>query len=132
MVFVPVTAQVSAEIGMSREGLALLYVEMLQELDRLDDAAAYVATLPRNEVSALSLAELWVALERWDDVVGLTTGVENTDDFTALMLVYRGIAFREQGRPRRMRRRALRPGFGLGLRHSKRPSRNALVSGEDG
>jgi tetratricopeptide (TPR) repeat protein len=115
VVYVPVTAQVSAEIGMSREGLALLYVELLQELDRLEEAAAYVAALPRNEVSALSLAELWVALERWDDVVGLTTGVENTDDFTALMLVYRGIAFRAQGHYD-----AAREAFRAALRSKKR------------
>jgi tetratricopeptide (TPR) repeat protein len=94
---VPVTAQVSAELPMSRAGLALLYVETLQALGRLEDAANYVVGLERNEVSALSLAELWVALERWSDVVDLTTGITNTDDYTALMLVYRGIAFREQG-----------------------------------
>jgi len=94
---VPITEQVSAELPMNRMGLALLYVETLQELGRLEDAANYVAGLERNEVSALSLAELWIALERWDEVVGLTTGVTNADDFTALMLVYRGIAFREQG-----------------------------------
>lgn len=95
--FVPVTEQVGAELPMNRMGLALLYVETLQELGRLEDAADYVAGLERNEVTALSLAELWIALERWPEVIDLTTGVTNADDFTALMLVYRGIAFREQG-----------------------------------
>lgn len=95
--FVPVTEQVGADLPMNRMGLALLYVETLQELGRLEDAANYVVGLERNEVTALSLAELWIALERWSDVVELTTGITNADDFTALMLVYRGIAFREQG-----------------------------------
>lgn len=95
--FVPITEQVGAELPMSRDGLALLYVETLQALGRIEEAADYVARLERDEVSALSLAELWIALERWTDVVDLTTGVTNADDLTALLLVYRGIAFREQG-----------------------------------
>lgn len=94
---VPITEQVGAELPMSRVGLALLHVETLQALGRVEEAADYVASIERDEVSALSLAELWIALERWSDVIDLTTGIENADDLSALMLVYRGIAFREQG-----------------------------------
>lgn len=95
--FVPITEQVGAELPLSRDCLALLYVETLQALGRLEEAADYVMHLERDEVSALSLAELWIALERWAEVVDLTTGITNADDLTALLLVYRGIAFREQG-----------------------------------
>lgn len=94
---VPVTEQVTAELPISHLALALLYVETLQALDRVPEAADYVATLPRDPTTTLSLVELWLHLERWSDIVEATTGVENTDDTSALLLVYRGIAFREQG-----------------------------------
>lgn len=97
VIFVPVTEQVNAELPVSHTALALLYVETLQALGRVQEAADYVARLPRDPVTSLSLAELRLHLERWDDIIDLTTGVENTDDTTALLLVYRGIAFREQG-----------------------------------
>jgi tetratricopeptide (TPR) repeat protein len=45
----------------------------------------------------VSLAELYVAAKRYPDVIELTDGVENTDDATALLCAFRGVAFREQG-----------------------------------
>ena len=97
IIAVPVTEQVTAELPVSHLALALLYVETLQALGRVQEAADYVAALPRDPTTTLSLAELWLNLERWSDIVDLTTGIENTDDTSALLLVYRGIAFREQG-----------------------------------
>ena len=47
--------------------------------------------------AAVSLAELYVAAKRYPDVIELTDGIENTDDATALLCVFRGVAFREQG-----------------------------------
>jgi uncharacterized protein HemY len=45
----------------------------------------------------VSLAELYVAAKRFADVVELTDGVENNDEATALLCVFRGVALREQG-----------------------------------
>ena len=97
IIAVPVTEQVTAELPVSHLALALLYVETMQALGKVQEAADYVAALPRDPTTTLSLAELWLHLERWSDIVDLTTGIENTDDTSALLLVYRGIAFREQG-----------------------------------
>ena len=35
--------------------------------------------------------------KRWDEVVELTEGIQNEDDASAVLLCYRGMAFREQG-----------------------------------
>ena len=92
-----VTPQLSVSLPLSRMLLVLLYIENLQEQERFDDAAKYLESEPVNSFVTLSKAELFVSMERWDDIITLTTGLENTDDFSALMLTYRGIAFREQG-----------------------------------
>ena len=92
-----VTPQLSVSLPLSRVLLVLLYIENLQEQKRFDDAAKYLESEPVNPYVTLSKAELFVSMERWDDIITLTTGIENTDDFSALMLAYRGIAFREQG-----------------------------------
>ena len=92
-----VTPQLSVSLPLSRVLLVLLYIENLQEQKRFDDAAKYLESEPVNSFITLSKAELFVSMERWDDIIALTTGIENTDDFSALMLTYRGIAFREQG-----------------------------------
>ncbi|MEI8336108.1 MAG: DUF4236 domain-containing protein [Actinomycetes bacterium] len=92
-----VTPQLSVSLPLSRVLLVLLYIENLQEQKRFDDAAKYLESEPVNSFVTLSKAELFVSMERWDDIITLTTGIENTDDFSALMLTYRGIAFREQG-----------------------------------
>jgi hypothetical protein len=47
----------------------------------------------------VSLAELYARVGRYDDVVDLSNGVSNEDDAGARLLVYRGIALREQGYP---------------------------------
>ena len=47
--------------------------------------------------AAVSLAELYAQTGRWDDVIRLTEGVKNEDDAAALLCVFRGQAFREQG-----------------------------------
>jgi Tfp pilus assembly protein PilF len=41
--------------------------------------------------------ELYAQTKRWDDVIELTKGVTNEGDASALLLVFRGQAFREQG-----------------------------------
>ena len=47
--------------------------------------------------AAVSLAELYTATRRFDEVIELTEGIKNDDDASALLCVYRGVAFRERG-----------------------------------
>jgi tetratricopeptide (TPR) repeat protein len=56
-----------------------------------------VEQLEPTTYSAVSLAELYALTERWDDVIELTEGIKNEDDASALLCVFRGQAFRQQG-----------------------------------
>ena len=60
-------------------------------------AIEIVEQLEPTTYSAVSLAELYTQAARYDEVISLTEGLNNQDDATALLLVFRGVAFREQG-----------------------------------
>jgi tetratricopeptide (TPR) repeat protein len=77
--------------------LGLIYVELLQLEDRYPDALLVAESLPANQATALALAECELQLLRWPDVLETTEDIENIDDATALLLIYRAIALRETG-----------------------------------
>jgi tetratricopeptide (TPR) repeat protein len=88
---------VTADLYPSRDAIGLALGELYQDQGRLRDAIDVVEHLEPTTYSALSLAELYVLDKQFDKVIELTEGIENEDDATALLLVFRGIAFRGQG-----------------------------------
>ncbi len=94
-----IVAGAIADLGLDRDSVGLALAE-LHELDgELDDAINVVEALEPTTYTALSLAELYARAARYDEIVEITSGVENRDDATALLCVFRGIALREQGLP---------------------------------
>ncbi len=87
---------ITASLTLNRDGLGLALAEMYQHHDRLDDAIKTVEQLEPTTYAALSLAELYCEVEEYPEVVQVTEGVTNEDDATAMLCVFRGIAFREQ------------------------------------
>jgi tetratricopeptide (TPR) repeat protein len=88
---------VVAEIPLNRDALGLLLAELRQDGGDVEGAIDVVEQLEPTSYSAVSLAELYGALDRWDDVIELTEGLANEDDLTELLCVYRGVAMRERG-----------------------------------
>lgn len=88
---------VTAELPISRDAVGLALAELKQADDDLDGAIDVVEQLEPTTYSAVSLAELYALAGRYDDAIELTEGVTNEDDASALLLVVRGAAFREQG-----------------------------------
>jgi tetratricopeptide (TPR) repeat protein len=98
---VAITPVAVVEVPMTTLGVALLLAEVYQRSDRVDDAIELVESLGAlsNDAScALSLADLYSAHRRWDEVVRVTDGfTSNADDITALILVFRVRALSELG-----------------------------------
>lgn len=92
-----VAAGATADLVPDRSGIGLALAELHQEAGDLDAAIRVVEHLEPTTFAALSLAELYSAAGRHEDVVDLTNGMTNDDDTTALLCVFRGVAFREQG-----------------------------------
>ena len=88
---------VTAELQLNRDAVGLALAEIYQEEGDLEKAIDTVEQLEPSTYCAVSLAELYAELKRYDDVIELTEGVLNEDDASALLLVFRGVAFREQG-----------------------------------
>jgi tetratricopeptide (TPR) repeat protein len=88
---------VSATLPIGRDAVGLTLAELRQEQGDLDAAIDVVEQLEPSTYAAVSLADLYAAAGRFDDVIALTDGVQNEDDASALLLAYRGMAFRHQG-----------------------------------
>jgi tetratricopeptide (TPR) repeat protein len=88
---------VTVALGVDRSALGLTLSEAYQDVGDLEAAVDVVEQLEPTTYAAVSLSELYLLLDRNDDVVELTDGVTNTDDATALLCVFRGVALREQG-----------------------------------
>lgn len=93
----PIANGVTAELPINRDAVGLALAELKQEHDDLAGAIDIVEQLEPTTYAAVSLAELYVQTGRWDDVIELTEGIKNEDDAGALLCVFRGQAFREQG-----------------------------------
>jgi tetratricopeptide (TPR) repeat protein len=86
-----------ADLPVSREGVGLALAELRQGRGDIDGALAVVQALPEGEWTRLSLADLYREAGEHDKVMALTEGIENVDDFSALLLTYRGSAMRHLG-----------------------------------
>ncbi len=88
---------VTAELPVNRDAVGLALAELKQDEGDIDGAIDVVEQLEPTTYAAVSLAELYSLTGRWDDVIDLTEGIRNEDDASALLCVFRGRAFREQG-----------------------------------
>lgn len=88
---------VRATMPLSRDLIGLTLAELRQEGGDLTGAVAIVESLDPSLLAAVSLADLYIAQCRWDDVIELTNGLAATDDFSSFLLAQRGVAFREKG-----------------------------------
>lgn len=88
---------VTAELPINRDAVGLALAELRQADGDLDGAIDVVEQLEPTTYAAVSLAELYAQAGRAQDVIELTEGIMNEDDAAALLCVFRGQAFREQG-----------------------------------
>jgi tetratricopeptide (TPR) repeat protein len=87
---------VTAELPINRDAVGLALAELKQKAGDADQAIGVVEQLEPTGYAAVSLAELYSQVGRHADVVEMTDGITNEDDASALLLVYRAVALREQ------------------------------------
>lgn len=87
---------ITVALPCDKDMLGLALAELRQIRGDLAGAIEVVEQLTPSSLMAVSLAELHGAQGRWSDVIGLTDGVTNEDDFSTYLLIQRGVAFREQ------------------------------------
>lgn len=77
--------------------LGYLYSESLQRSGKYLDALAVVQGFEQNIYTRVAIADLQVALGKYDEIIASTEDLINEDDPTALLLTFRGVALREEG-----------------------------------
>ena len=87
---------IAVTLPLTRTSMGLALAEYRQEDGDLVEAAAVVEALEPSALAAVSLAELYGLLERWQEVVNLTDNVTERDDLSIFLLIQRGAALREQ------------------------------------
>lgn len=93
---VQITPGIHANERFNLTALGLIYAEILQVQGRFEEALAVIEELDSDQITAISVADLEISLKRFDDAIATTEDIENIDDATAMLLIMRGIAFREQ------------------------------------
>lgn len=88
---------VSVTLPISRDAVGLALAEVEQALGNPAAAISIVEHLDPSHIAAVSLCELYSEVGRYNEIIDVTNGIANEDDATALLLTFRGEAFREQG-----------------------------------
>lgn len=94
---VMITPGIFANERYNMKALGLIYAEILQVQGNYAKALEVVEAVDSDQMTAISVADLELALLKFDDAIATTEDIENEDDATAMLLVLRGIAFREKG-----------------------------------
>jgi tetratricopeptide (TPR) repeat protein len=94
---VPITRGIFSTGYYDQQALGFILSEALQIQGRFDDAVAVLNEMSPNQVVGISLADIEISAGDFDGAIETTEDIENVDDGTAMMLVLRGIAFREKG-----------------------------------
>jgi tetratricopeptide (TPR) repeat protein len=93
---IPIAPGVVFPSNLSLDAISIIYAEVLQYQNKLSEAKAVLETVTPNQVTAIALAEVETQLGEYEQILELTDNLENEDDATALLLVFRGIALRER------------------------------------
>ena len=101
--FVGIYPSVSITRGIFSSGrydaqtLGHLVTEVLQLEEKYEEAIAVLTDMRPDQLVGISLADIEITAGDFDGAIETTEDIENVDDGTAMMLILRGIAFREKG-----------------------------------
>ena len=100
--FAGITPQVSVSPGISTQEIyniqtfSFIYVELLQHREKFAEALEIIESMDANQYTAISVADIEITMKDFDSAIETTEDIENEDDATAMLLILRGIAFREK------------------------------------
>lgn len=92
-----ITRGISTNEIYNAQTLGFIYAELLQGKEKFDEALEVLNQMIPTQLVAISIADIEITKKQFDDAIETTEDVENDDDATAMLLVLRGIAFREKG-----------------------------------
>lgn len=94
---VQISRGISTNLPYNMQSLGFMYVEVLQGDEKYDEALAALNDLAPDALIAISTADIELSKKDFDAAIETTEDVENKDDITAMLLIFRGMAFRGKG-----------------------------------
>jgi len=91
-----ITRGISTNEIYNAQTLGFIYAEVLQSEEKYDDALTVLDQMIPDQLVAISIADIELITKKYDEAIETTEDIENEDDATAMLLVLRGIAFREK------------------------------------
>ena len=94
---VTISTGITTQLHYNVQTLGFIWAEVLQGQGKYEDAIAVLTDLEPDQMVAISLADIEIAAGDFDGAIETTEDIEVFDDATAMLMVLRGVAFREKG-----------------------------------
>jgi tetratricopeptide (TPR) repeat protein len=91
-----ITPGIWTRLSYDEQILGFIWVEVMQDQKRYQEAMDILLEMIPDQLVAVSLADLEISIKNYDGAIETTEDIENVDDATAMLLILRGIAFREK------------------------------------
>ena len=91
-----ITRGISTNIPYTKQLFGFIWAEVMQNEKKYTEALEVLNALTPDQLVAISIADIELTMGDFDAAIETTEDIENEDDATAMLLVLRGIAFREK------------------------------------
>ena len=92
---IPIARGISFSTDYNHSYLTYTYSEILQALGQPQKALEIISKAPDSEYKNIDILDLRLALKEYETVIDETNDLENEDDQSAILLIFRAIAYRE-------------------------------------
>ena len=93
---VTISTGITTQLHYNVQTLGFIWSEILQSQKKYEEAMAVLMLIPPDQMVAISLADIEISIGDFDGAIETTEDIEVFDDATAMMMVLRGVAFREK------------------------------------
>ena len=94
---VSIATGISTQMHYNKQTLGFIYSEVLQGQKKYEEAVAVLLQMSADQMVAVSLADIELSNKDFDGAIETTEDVEVFDDATSMLMILRGVAFREKG-----------------------------------
>lgn len=94
---VTIATGITTQMHYSKQTLGFIWAEVLQGQKKYEEAVAVLHQMSADQMVAVSLADIEISQKDFDGVIETTEDVEVFDDATVMLMILRGVAFREKG-----------------------------------
>jgi tetratricopeptide (TPR) repeat protein len=96
---VSISPGITTRLHYNVQTLGFIWAEILQSQKKYEEAIAILHLLEPDQMVAISLADIEISVGDFDGAIETTEDIKVFDDATAMMMVLRGVAFREKAMP---------------------------------